>query len=407
MPFPVPVIGVIGSPSSAGGGAIGLGGCVGVVSGGPIVEWQWQATASPRSMADFAGVNGAFAGGSSGSSNPYFFATFSGVYSFAVRARNAENWSAPVTLSFSLSATESRASTEIQDASQAQDIASDLDQDARIATVNATAVGASLAAANAQATANSANLKATQALTSTPRPSLDYTSVTVITANLPDGYAMARFTFQDGLSRSFTVAPTFNPSLGAVEGGLDVGAEQASKWYYLYLVPTVANDALLCVRGSLNNPSVGPNGYTNFKYIGAVYNDAGSNLLGFHHDRSRRFYLETLNLVYNAGPVGPDVLRVTNDLSAFIPWTASAAFLYADLEGPAGGTTLEWHFYMHAAGGDYVHMEVRGSSTLCIFPFVMPIHVIQTTYRQLLRPAGGGNATLSYGVNGWEDGWLN
>lgn len=363
-----------------------------VVASVGVLNWQWRITTQPASVSLAVGPCGSFLNGLSTERDPWLDVEVDGVYGFEVRTQGFDQaWSAWTAYSLAV----------VTGASAPAGLAA-------LAHAQATADAALTNAAAAQATANTASTHATQALQMTPRPILTYNTVTLIDIEAPHGYAACRRTFQDGVSRSFAVAPTFNPALGAVEGGLDVGVEAPSVWYNLYLVPTAADDALLCVRGSLANPNVGPAGYANFEYIGAVYNDAGSNLLDFHHEGGSQFKWEAQMLIVNAGPVGPDGATVDTDLTAFVPWAATSVLLYGDLEGPAGGTTYEWRFLMHAVGNENVHLEVRNASTICILEWDQAIHTPQHIWRQLVRTAGAAvnaQVTQLY-TNGWDDGWL-
>ena len=145
MPYPVPVIAASGTPTQVESG-INLGGVIQCVSGGPLVAWEWTVLSSPRSMADFGTVNGSFASASSTSPSPTFFVTATGVYQVSVRARNPENWSAPVVLTVAASATESRNTDEIQSSEEAEQIASDVQENSALAGV--ALLGATTAAMN-------------------------------------------------------------------------------------------------------------------------------------------------------------------------------------------------------------------------------------------------------------------
>ncbi|MCU0913028.1 MAG: hypothetical protein MUC88_00520 [Planctomycetes bacterium] len=74
-------------------------------------------------------------------------------------------------------------------------------------------------------------------------------------------------------------------------GGLDTGSEAASTWYYLYLVPSAVAGQMSIV-GSVASPAGGgPTGYPIWRYIGAVRNNASSNLRKFWQAKDW-FYFE-------------------------------------------------------------------------------------------------------------------
>jgi hypothetical protein len=165
-------------------------------------------------------------------------------------------------------------------------------------------------------------------------PRLTWTdAATISVAAWPGSPASVSVELQDGKSRSFTGAIAFTPA-STGEGGLDTGSEGASRWYYLYLVPKAADDDALVVRGSMSAPATGPTDYTNFSYIGAVYNDAGSNIRRFVHTDGSRFMwlsrdIHVSGAAWDASPQRTDIV---------VPATSSAAYLWLFIQVNASGT---------------------------------------------------------------------
>jgi hypothetical protein len=90
-----------------------------------------------------------------------------------------------------------------------------------------------------------------------------------------------RLTLQDGIQRTFVGGTLYVSSSGSGQLGLDTGGSMVSiggdTWYYLYIVPSGSNSntSSLSVIASAQSPTGtttwGPSGYTNFRYIGAVF----------------------------------------------------------------------------------------------------------------------------------------
>lgn len=86
-----------------------------------------------------------------------------------------------------------------------------------------------------------------------------------------------------------TALTAFITTVGA--GGLDIGIEAISTWYYIFVIHDssgVAPNALLLSA----NPTVltRPSGYTHQALVSAVYNDSGSNFRDFYHISDEYYY---------------------------------------------------------------------------------------------------------------------
>lgn len=240
-------------------------------------------------------------------------------------------------------------------------------------------------------------------------PQLTWSSVTLVNvAAHPGQNATVRSTQQDNVQRSFTGTITFNPSLGAVDGGLDTGVEAISTWYYLYMVPSGADPLVLAIRGSVTDPRTGPTGYTNWTYIGATYNDSGGNLLAFYHWGDRFDYMENRLVTTDVSPtVGSNV---ATSLVSFIPISASHALYYLDLWNNGVWGTV--HFYIDGYTTnpytDYVCGTWTTGWNVTYCPNYIPTPTIPKSITHKLTNDGGG-CTFSYmdrRVAGWRDGYL-
>ena len=131
---------------------------------------------------------------------------------------------------------------------------------------------------------------ATISLPDTKSPRLTWTNISTVTVVAAPGEpTVVKKRFQDSIQRSFTGSLVFNFANGVAENGLDAGAEASNTWYYLYLVPKASDNTLIVLRASVNTPTTGPTGYTNFKYIGAFRNNNSSDIIKFFHSNNDEF----------------------------------------------------------------------------------------------------------------------
>lgn len=120
--------------------------------------------------------------------------------------------------------------------------------------------------------------------------------------------------------------------------GLDTGAEASNTWYYTYVIynPTTTTVASL-ISASSTSPTL-PSGYTYFARVGAIRNDASSNLYRTLQAGNRVQYVvgtnPTANLAIANGSAGtfsettPTYASVS--ISNFVPPTASVIAVLAN-----------------------------------------------------------------------------
>ena len=132
--------------------------------------------------------------------------------------------------------------------------------------------------------------------------------------------ATTRVTLQDGVQRSFTGTLLFDFANGVADLGLDAGSEASSTWYYLYLVPSSGNNAILTLRASTSVPSTGPSGYSNFRYIGFFMNNAFSSIKPFAYYGNKFRYREG-ERAYES--IDPPSTYTALSLAAFVPPVAT------------------------------------------------------------------------------------
>jgi hypothetical protein len=233
-------------------------------------------------------------------------------------------------------------------------------------------------------------------------PKLTWASASSITCAAAPGAPSATVAMvcQDGITRSFTGSLSFSPATSG-EGGLDIGAEGANAWYYLYLVPSAADDLVFVLVGSTSAPATGPSGYTNFRYVGAVRNNASSNLLKFYQDGPAFALASTIEIeggnssAYTNGPTAIS-------LAAYIPDTASGASLWERHMG------LDADFLFFVDGdqaGAQCLQNKSGSGSVEVYSTAEAVIPTPTSPKQFYRTSTNTKyRTLQ--VNGWVDGYL-
>lgn len=243
-----------------------------------------------------------------------------------------------------------------------------------------------------------------------PLPLLTWTSVTVVTATKRRGAADPVYiTLGDNKQRSFSGSITFNPS-SVGEGGLDAGAEAASTWYYLYLVPKATDDTLLVLRGSTSDPGTGPSGYSYWKYVGAVYNDSSSDLRKFHHT-GIEFRYDYITDVAAGWPAIGTGYKAKGDFSLTdgVPKTATFAHLFMQIARDSNtGNTVTAKVYIDGATYKFTQLQVaNGAYDGAMITFSIPMSSSQKVQYESYRD--GGSVNLSFQtivVEGWTDGYL-
>jgi hypothetical protein len=138
-----------------------------------------------------------------------------------------------------------------------------------------------------------------------------------------------QLTLQDGKQRYFSGTLAWAFANGVADLGLDEGSEASSTWYYMYAVPKSGDDSQLSVRASDNDPSVGPTGYTNFKFLGAFRNNSSSDIIKFYQSGNVFEYATTTVPLDFTSSGSADGAIQTLTLTNFVPATA----LQADILG--------------------------------------------------------------------------
>ena len=241
-------------------------------------------------------------------------------------------------------------------------------------------------------------------------PRLTWTDVTTISVAAWPGQSSTIYArLQDNTWRSFTGTLTFSPAVSG-EGGLDTGSE-ADVWYYLYLVPTAADDSLLTVVGSATTPATGPTGYTNFKYIGAVKNLSGS-LVAFWHGERDRFSWQKTNYTSELSSTSWDASPVKLTLT-YVPATASAAEVNIKTQASASGSVGTMRIWVDNGSAPTDSVD---TTVMCLYwsssawhtvneRGIVPLATPQSIYYRKAQVSGSLNVA-HISTYGWIDAYL-
>jgi hypothetical protein len=218
--------------------------------------------------------------------------------------------------------------------------------------------------------------------------------------------ASAVILMPDKSFRVLSFPVSFNPS-SVGPGGLDVGSEAPSTFYYLYAVPTNPTGDVLHIRGSVNPPTVGPTGFSVSRYLGAIYNDSSSDILPFL-SRGSKVRLASAQIIQQLSGVGisTEGSPVAVDLSAFVPLTAGAVILEASLKGTGGADGMV-ELYINGFQSFNSHLQIQSTDTEWNFEiaeFETP-GTPKKIYRRFEEFVGNLD-TFCLLCLGWVDEWL-
>jgi hypothetical protein len=154
------------------------------------------------------------------------------------------------------------------------------------------------------------------------RPRLVWVNASTVNIIPPPGKTSMQFFLTNGKKVVFNGTMTWR-----ISSGLDAGTEAASTWYYLYIRIDPQTGAISPI-GSLNNS--GPSGVPLYLYVGAVFNNATSDIDQFVQLNKDEFFWQAHKII--PGATIPTSGFHTNLSVAlhpgFIPNTASAVWMY-------------------------------------------------------------------------------
>jgi hypothetical protein len=221
-----------------------------------------------------------------------------------------------------------------------------------------------------------------------------------------DSAASAVILLPDGSYRTLAFPATFDPSVVG-PGGLDTGSEAPSTFYYLYAVPTEPTGDVLHILGSASPPTTGPTGFSVYRYLGAVYNNSGSNITPFLA-RSSKVSLASARTILDLGigDIATEANPVAVDLSDFIPLTAGAVVLEASLKADVGDAGFV-ELYIDGFESLNSHLQLLATDTE--WNFEIAEFETPGTPKQLFRrleETSGDLESFKIFCLGWVDEWL-
>ncbi len=230
---------------------------------------------------------------------------------------------------------------------------------------------------------------------------LVYTSTTAVRVVQAPGYTATPQVLQDGKRRTF--AGTLSCALTVSgDGGLNAAVVRAvSTWYYVYLVPKSGDDTSLVLRVDTALPTVGPTGYTAWRYLGSFRTNAvGSGEVTKFSQFGNRFSFAVAQVVVSDSG-GADGAPVNVVLVNFIPATAAAIVTTIMIRQTA---TAGW-FDIYIDGEANSCFSV-GTWTNPEQNAITPVIPCVTVPKQLQRKRGV-TMTNEIDVTGWIDGYVS
>lgn len=202
----------------------------------------------------------------------------------------------------------------------------------------------------------------------------------------------------NALSDTVNIANTGANGRDVIDNG---GLEQASVWYHLFAIGK--NDGTLDTFASqVGYPGSPtsiftrlPSGYVWAGYLGAVYNDAGSNLVAIYQ-RGARVIQNTVTVL----SAGAATATTAVSLAAAIPQTAQTVDLNVYTYNP-GGTGDAVAFIMPLSGFS-ARQVFHDSGAAANIDFQIPVTVPLMTAQEIYYANNLGTVRTSLFVIGWE-----
>ena len=144
-------------------------------------------------------------------------------------------------------------------------------------------------------------------------------------------------TIQMFSTNNYVIKRTTSAFQITLSADLDTGAEAADTWYYIWLTGDAANSTYSAV---LSVSSSSPTGYTYYKLIGAVKNDAGSNIIPFYQHGNRIVWKRAIGFACGTSTSWAEVSVITAcpaccdcaDFDVYVSDTCGAALRHADCD---------------------------------------------------------------------------
>lgn len=170
--------------------------------------------------------------------------------------------------------------------------------------------------------------------------------------------------------------------------GLDTGAEASSTWYHIWAIATADLTARVLLSVSSDAPTL-PAGYTHRAYLGAVYNNAASNLYPITQ-WDKRVVTESITVL--SGGIANTPTSVS--LAGAIPLTAKQVFGVAIVAVPhyiGVASTLSSLGLIY----NWLNAGIAGP---IYEPFIVPVVTPQSVF--YVTDGAGANGGIT--ISGWE-----
>ncbi|NIT79780.1 MAG: hypothetical protein GWN58_34030 [Anaerolineae bacterium] len=240
----------------------------------------------------------------------------------------------------------------------------------------------------------------------TKLPELSWVSTSQISvAAAPGEPSTVRQTLQDGKQRYALSSLLFDFANGVADLGLDEGTEQASTWYYMYLVPTAGLDDLLTIRASDNPPDTGPTGYSNYKYVGAFLNTSTSDILKFFQSGARFDRAGDVAIQSETDPAS-EASPVLVSVAAYVPESASHISMYMKGYNTPGYVYVRWWIDGETSGNPFKRCWISEQDENFDIG-MMPVPTTPKQFYQQREDYSGANLQYWWlATNGWLDAYL-
>jgi len=176
-------------------------------------------------------------------------------------------------------------------------------------------------------------------------------------------------------------------------GGLDTGSEASSTWYHVWLIARPDNTVESMFSTSSTAPTM-PGAYTYKGYVGAIYNDSGSDFDTIYQNNHR-----VASVKQSVLSSGTATSYTSVDLSTTIPTTASSVYADGNVNDSGSGTSTLFVVCDGTNELGEVRIQNSGGTANGIFnQFSVVIRTIQTLFYKV--QASPDSAGIS--VTGWR-----
>lgn len=190
-------------------------------------------------------------------------------------------------------------------------------------------------------------------------------------------------------------------------GGLDTGSKTSDTWYAVHVIwdTNSINPVSAIFSLSPTSPTL-PSGYTHFRRIGWVRNDATDVIIRFLQEGSglerTNYYTNIAGQRFVAVGITSGIDFTPIDCSSLVPTTATTTQFNVEAIGGAVGPLQQFIFFAdNAAGIPYHKISYHGTLTGAGSTYMtwMPVSASQVIYFKIFN----GLISMILGVDGWRE----